>query len=143
MIYIVDLAAVLAVAAGSSRTLGAHVFRCGWPALYLGHVRPVWGGMRCQQPGAECAVMHVQELRGPTLPSGLPGKGEHSSRATKWHAAASIFAAVWAYMPLIGVSACSDEPPTAHGHFHAVGEGPGPASRAWVPSIHQYSTTMP
>jgi hypothetical protein len=76
MIYIVDLAAVLAVAAGSSRTLGAHVFRCGWPALYLGHVRPVWGGMRCQQPGAECAVMHVQELRGPTLPSGLPGKGD-------------------------------------------------------------------
>lgn len=49
--------------------------RCGGPALYIGHLRSVRRGMRCQHSGAECAVMHVQELRRPALPPGLPREG--------------------------------------------------------------------
>lgn len=49
--------------------------RCGGPALYIGHLRSVRRGMRCQHSGAERAVMHVQELRRPALPSGLPREG--------------------------------------------------------------------
>lgn len=52
--------------------------RCGRPTLYIGHLRPVWGDLRCQHTGAECAVVHLQELRGPALPPGLLGKGEYT-----------------------------------------------------------------
>lgn len=51
--------------------------RCGWHSLCVRHVRPLWGCLRCQHTGAECSVLHLCQVRGPLLPSRLPGEGNY------------------------------------------------------------------
>lgn len=88
-------------------------------------MRPVWGGMRRQQPGVECAVMHVQELRGPALSPGLPGKGEHSSRAVT-ACCGKHLCCMLGLSALVGLSACSGQQQNVIDHdFRKV---PEPAS---------------